>query len=67
MRSATAYSVLEGWTPNARAVELLAQFDTGTITFAEYRAIMSREAAVSRPSTLAIIDGTDAGAKRFSS
>jgi hypothetical protein len=50
LHSAIASSVLEGWTPDRRAVELLAQFGSGTITFAEYRAVVLREAAVGRPS-----------------
>jgi hypothetical protein len=66
LRTAIADSVLEGWTPDPRAVELLAQFCTGTITFTEYQAIVVREAAVRWSSTRAIVDGTDPGAKHFS-
>ena len=48
VRSVITDSVLEGWAPSLRAVELLVQFAAGTITYAEYRAIVVREAAASR-------------------
>jgi hypothetical protein len=66
LRSAIAYSTLEGWAPDPRAVELLAQFSAGTITFTEYQAIVVRESAVGWSSTRAIVDGTDQGANHFS-
>lgn len=66
VRGAIASSVLEGWTPDRRAVELLTQFGSGTITFTEYRSAVLREAVIGRLSTQEIVEETCAGAKHSS-
>ena len=66
LHSAIASSVLEGWTPHRRAVELLAQFVTGTITFTEYRAIALRQAAFGGSNAWALGDKINPTAKQFS-
>lgn len=65
LSTAIASSVLAGWTPDLRAVELLSQFRSGTIAFTKCRAIVVREAA-SGSSTRDIVNETYSRATHLS-